>query len=537
MYQDRFLANFLLTFKWIRRRAIQFLLVAATCSSAVASDHELSFAWPVDLGPLNPHLYAPNQMFAQSMVFEPLVKYRSDGSTVPWLARSWTVSEDGRTYRFNLRDDVRFSNGEQFTAHTVQENFRAVLDNIDRHRWLELANQIRRFEAIDDYTFELELKNPYYPILQELALARPFRFIAPSQFVDGGTKKGIKAPVGTGPWKLVQSNLGQDYRFERNEGYWGDKPAYGAVKVKILPDPNSRSIAFETGQIDFLYGTSGPISPDSYERFSKKPELSVQLSAPYQTLAFALNSSRGPTADLSVRKAINHAVNKDLIVQTILHGTQKKADTLFASNVPYADIHLQPYKFDPELAERMLEAAGWTRSAAGAIRVRDGVPLEIDLAFIGNDPVSRSIAEVVQADLAKVGIAITLIGEEESSIYARQRDGRFGMIFNRTWGAPYDPHAFVSSMRFPTHADYQAQLGLPSKKHIDALIDEVLSSTDEQQRRAIYRSILSELHEQAVYLPLTYITAMALARPGISNISFGAMASDIPFETLQPAPE
>src|SRR3546814_10525130 len=99
-----------------------------------------------------------------SMVFEPLVKYQSDGSTVPWLARSWAVSEDGRTYRFELRDDVRFSNGEQFTAHTVQENFRAVLDNIDRHRWLELANQISRFEAIDDYTFELELKSPYYPI-------------------------------------------------------------------------------------------------------------------------------------------------------------------------------------------------------------------------------------------------------------------------------------------------------------------------------------------------------------------------------------
>src|SRR3546814_1936207 len=102
-------------------------------------------------------------MFAQWMVFEPLVKYQSDGSTVPWLARSWAVSEDGRTYRFELRDDVRFSNGEQFTAHTVQETFRAVLVNIDRHRWLELANQISSLAAIDAYTFDLELQSQTYP--------------------------------------------------------------------------------------------------------------------------------------------------------------------------------------------------------------------------------------------------------------------------------------------------------------------------------------------------------------------------------------
>src|SRR3546814_14461917 len=118
--------------------------------------------------------------------------------------------------------------------------------------------------------------------------------------------------------------------------------------------------------------SSDLISPDSYERFSKNPKLSVRLSEPYQTLAFALNSARGPTADLSVRRAINHAVNTDLIVQTILHGTQKTADTLSAPNVPYADIHLQPNKFDPELAERMRDAARWPPPAPGPLRARDG---------------------------------------------------------------------------------------------------------------------------------------------------------------------
>ena len=521
----------------IRWKSVLLMLAIGCSSGAFATDRTINFAWPVDLGPLNPHLYSPNQMFAQSMVYEPLVKYQSDGTVIPWLAQSWSVSENGRIYRFKLRDDVYFSNGEPFTASAVEKNFQAVLANIDKHAWLELANQISRVESLDEHTFELELKNPYYPLFQELALARPFRFVAPSQFVDGGTVKGIKAPVGTGPWKLTHSRLAQNYLFERNDNYWADKPIYKAINVKILPDPNSRAIALETGQVDLVYGISGPVSPDSFQRFSKTSGMTTHLSEPYQTLAFALNSAKGPTADLAVRRAINHAVNKDMIVEMVLYGTQKKADTLFAPNVPYADIGLQPYSYDPDLARTLLQDAGWISPTPGAIRTRNGEPLKVELAFIGNDPVSRSIAEVVQADLAKAGIAVSLVGEEESSIYARQRDGRFGMIFNRTWGAPYDPHAFVSSMRVPTHADYQAQLGLPNKKEIDAAIGSVLISTDEQERRAIYRSILTDLHEQAVYLPLTYITAMAVARPGVGNISFGATASEIPFEQFRPTAE
>jgi nickel transport system substrate-binding protein len=102
---------------------------------------------------------------------------------------------------------------------------------------------------------------------------------------------------------------------------------------------------------------------------------------------------------------------------------------------------------------------------------------------------------------------MALVGEEESSIYARQRDGR-GMIFNRTWGAPYDPHAFMSSMRVPSHADYQAQQGLPDKPLIDKEIGEVLTTSDETQRQALYRDILTRLHNDAVYLPISYVSMM-----------------------------
>jgi nickel transport system substrate-binding protein len=120
------------------------LLALFACAPllACAASNEITTAWPVNVGPLNPHLYTPNQMYAQSMVYEPLVKYQADGSVKPWLAKSWTHSADGKVWTFTLRDDVTFSNGEAFDAHAAAENFRVVLDNRQRHAWLELVNQI-----------------------------------------------------------------------------------------------------------------------------------------------------------------------------------------------------------------------------------------------------------------------------------------------------------------------------------------------------------------------------------------------------------
>ncbi|MGY6564901.1 MAG: nickel ABC transporter substrate-binding protein [Halomonadaceae bacterium] len=522
------------------RAALSLMLAASLGLSATfmtipsAAQERLNFSWPSNVGALNPHLYSPNQMFAQAMVFEPLVRYQADGQVVPWLAESWEVSDDGRTYTFQLREDVSFSNGEPFDAAAVVANIEAILANRERHAWLELANQIQGAEVVSEHVFRLQLGEPYYPLLQELALPRPFRFIAPSQFVEGGTKEGIEAPIGTGPWVLSDTRMGERDLFVRNESYWGAAPAFDEIDVKVIGDPNTRAIAFETGEIDLIYGAEGPISPDTFERFRAMGMYTAELSEPMRTNALALNSNRGPTADRAVRLAINHAVDKDTLIDSVLYGTQRRADTLFSPNVPYADIGLEAYAFDPQRASELLEEAGWQLASGSRIRQRNGEELMIELVFVGNDAVAKSMSEVIQADLGRVGIGVRLIGEEESSVYARQRDGRFGMIFNRTWGSPYDPHAFVSSMRAPSHADYQAQLGMPDKETLDERISQVLLSTDEAQRQALYEWILTRLHDEAIYLPLTYITAIGVARPELGPMPFGAMASEVPFDQLKP---
>ncbi|MGP3590626.1 nickel ABC transporter substrate-binding protein [Vagococcus sp. WN89Y] len=513
-----------------RHAGALLMLCASFAVSAV--QHTLTTAWPVNVGPLNPHLYTPNQMFAQSMVYEPLVKYQSDGSVKPWLASSWTHSDDGKTWIFTLRDDVKFSNGEIFNAQAAAENFRAVLDNRPRHAWLELANQITDVKALSANQLQITLKSAYYPFLQELSLPRPFRFIAPSQFKNHQTKEGIKAPIGTGPWVLQTSRLNQYDILVRNEHYWGKKSALDKVVIKVIPDPTSRAVALETGDIDMLYGNEGLLSLDTFARLRADPAWHTQLSAPLETVMLALNSARAPTSELAVREALNYAVDKKALVDGALYGTQQVADTLFAPTVPYANIGLAPRRYDPQKAQALLDEAGWTLPAGKTIREKAGQPLHIELAFVGTDALSKSMAEIIQANLRQLGVDITLIGEEESSIYARQRDGRFGMIFTRTWGAPYDPHAFMSSMRVPSHADYQAQRGLPDKAIIDKEIGEVLTTRDENQRRALYKDLLTRLHNEAVYLPISYVSMMVVAKPALGTIPFAPIAQEIPFEQI-----
>ncbi|GAA0292136.1 ABC transporter substrate-binding protein [Rhodovulum strictum] len=131
-------------------RLLAMLALALGLAAPLAAPAQtLDFSWPLNVGPLNPHLYSPNQMFAQSMVYEPLVKYQADGSVAPWLAESWTVSEDGRTFTFALRPGVTFSNGEPFDAAVVKKNFDAVLANAQRHAWLGLIDAIDSVAVVD----------------------------------------------------------------------------------------------------------------------------------------------------------------------------------------------------------------------------------------------------------------------------------------------------------------------------------------------------------------------------------------------------
>ncbi|CAH2604878.1 Ni(2(+)) ABC transporter periplasmic binding protein [Rhodovastum atsumiense] len=510
-------------------------LAALAClpASATASrSTTVSVAWPVNVGPLNPHLYSPNQMFAQAMVYEPLVRYVEGGRIEPCLATAWTIEDDGRSYVFRLRENVRFTDGVAFDAAAVKANVDAVLANRPRHQWLDLINQIEGLDVLDAMTIRLRLRNPYYPTLLELALVRPLRFLSPAAIPPGGnTAAGIAAPIGTGPWKLAETVRGERDVFLRNNAYWGDAPQVERLVIKVVPDPTTRALALQSGEIDLLYGTD-LLDSDAFRRLSADPRFTAAISPPLASRLLLLNSGRGPTTDPVVRWAILHAVNRPSLVRNILLDSEPVAETLFAPNFPYTDVPLEPFAFDRARATRLLDEAGWSLPAGGKVRTRQGQACSLDLAFIGTEALQKAIAETVQGDLARVGIAVRLIGEEASSFYARQKSGEFGMIFGDTWGAPYDPHAFMASMRTPSHGDWQAQRGLPMKAEIDRRISEVLVEADDTKRRAEYAWLLRTLHEQAVYLPISYLANKLVMRRTLGRMPFGPTRNEIPFERL-----
>jgi len=513
---------------------IMLALGVSACGKKNAAKDTIVYSYMSNAGPLNPHMYSPNHMFAQSMVYETLVKLKDDGTIGAALAESWDISADGKEYTFHLRRDVRFQNGEVFNAAIVEKNFSAIMGNKARHAWLGITEKIADFKAKGEYDFVLTLSGAYYPALSDLALPRPFTFLAEAGFPDDGdTSKGIKTPIGTGAWKLSETKLGEYDLFVRNDDYWGGKPKAVKVLIKVIPDPVSRALAFEAGDIDLIYGM-GQVNYDTFVRLKNSGGVSASISKPMGTVTLALNTARGPTKELAVRQALQHLTNKKEIISGVTLGTQIQAETYFAPSVPYCNAGLVPYEYNKEKAKSLLDGAGWILPAGKEIREKNGTPLEIDLCFVGNDASDKAIAEVLQGQALEVGINLKLLGEEEDSFYSRQKQGNFGMIFSETWGPPYEPHAMVSSMLLPSHADYMAQIGLSEKSKIDSDIRAVFVTTDVNTRQALYKEILTTLHNEAVYLPIYYMTMFEVHRGAqIENVRFGNDKNHIFFEDMK----
>ena len=494
-------------------------------ASAESTKDELVFVNYRDIRDLNPHLYA-GEMYAQEMLYETLVNITENGYE-GCLAESWDISEDGKTYTFHIRDGVKFSDGEVCDANAIKANFDAIIENKDRHTWLEMMNLLVGVSAPDDKTFVIELSEPYYPLLTELGVTRPFAMISPKAMKDGSTKDGVNAYIGTGPYVLTDFVTDEYAVFEANENYWGEQPKIKKITVKVIPDNQTRILALEKGEIDMIFGKN-MIDADAINQYTGNDKFTVSLSDPTSTRQIVLNTTRDVLADKEVRQALQHATNKQTISEGIFYGLEQPADTLFAKTVPYCDIDLEPYAYDVELAQSMLDEAGWV-VGSDKIREKDGQKLNIDLLYNSDSVTEKAIAEYLQSEYQKIGIALNIHGEEEQSYRDNMKAGNFDMVFNICWGTPYDPQSSLAAMRAPVYGDYAAQLGLEDKADIDQAITDILVSTDETKRQELYTFVLTRLHEDAVYIPLTYECNKAIYRSDLQGFHFTQTQYEVPF--------
>lgn len=487
---------------------------------------ELVFVNYRDIRDLNPHLYA-GEMYAQEMLFETLVNITEDGYE-GCLAESWDISDDGRIYTFHIREGVYFTDGEVCDANAIKANFDAILENKSRHTWLEMMNLLVGVSAPDDHTFVIELSEPYYPLLTELGVTRPFAMISPAAMKDGSTMNGVNEFIGTGPYKLTEFVTDEYAVFEANENYWGGEPDIKKITVKVIPDNQTRILALEKGEIDMIFGKN-MIDADGINQYLDNDDFVVALSEPTSTRQIVLNTTRGVLADKAVRHAIQHATNKEAISQGIFYGLEEPADTLFSRSIPYCDIDLEPYAYDMELAASMLDEAGWSAGRDG-IREKDGVRLEMGLLYNSDSVTEKSIAEYLQSEYLNLGIALNIVGEEEQSYRDNMKNGNFDMVFNICWGSPYDPQSSLAAMRAPVYGDYEAQQGLEDKAEIDEAITKIMVSTDEKERQELYTFVLTRLHEDAVYIPLTYECNKAIYCADLQGFHFTQTQYEVPFQ-------
>ena len=503
---------------------------AASASAAASGEvrDELIFVNYRDIRDLNPHLYA-GEMYAQSILYDTLVSITADGYE-GCLAESWDISEDGRTYTFHIRPNVLFSDGEKCDANAILANFNAILENRERHTWLEMMNLLVGVSAPDENTFVIEMSEPYYPMLTELGCIRPFAMISPSCMINGSTKDGVNGHIGTGPYVLTDFVTDEYAVFERNENYWGKAPAIRKITVKVIPDNQTRIMALESGEIDLIFGKN-MIDADAISQYLDSDRFTVGLSDPTSTRHIVMNTTREILGDPAVRKALQHATDRQTISDGIFYGLEQPADTLYATTVPYCNVGLKPYEYSTETAAQILDEAGWVLGS-DKMRAKDGKQLALDLLYNSDSVTEKTIAEYLQSEYLKLGISMTIHGEEEQSYRDNMKAGNFDMVFNICWGMPYDPQSSLAAMRAPVYGDYAAQQGLDDKAEIDEAITKILTSTDDAERQELYKSVLTNLHEDAMYLPLTYECNKALYTSALHGVHFGTDQYDVPFADM-----
>ncbi len=497
------------------------------------TEKSITVSWPRDIGTMNPHVYNPSQLFAQSMIYEPLISYKEGGKLEPHLAESWTISEDGKEYTFKLRENVKFSDGTPFNAAVVKKNFDSVMKNSNLHSWLGVINVLEKTEVVDDLTFKMTLKEPYYPALQDLSLVRPVRFLGEAGFPDDGdTSKGIKKPVGTGPWMLADYKKDEYAVFTRNPNYWGESPKIDKVTVKIIPDAETRVMAFEKGELDLIYG-EGVISMDSFNQLKESDKYVTDLSEPVGTRSLLLNTTNEKLADLRVRLALQYGFNKNAMVEGITLGLEEKADNILSKNFPYTDIDVDSINYNVKKAKSYLEEAGWKLPSGKTVREKNGQPLELELIYDKTDPIQKAMAETMQAEWAAIGVKLNITGVELTVQIQRRKAGDFDIDFWYNYGAPYDPHSFINVVAKKGWGVSEAHSSLSMKPELDQQVKDALASTDEKERQKLYSSILNTLQEQSVIVPISYIKKTVVYQKNVKEFIFPANRDEHPFNGIE----
>ena len=461
--------------------------------------------------------------------YDTLFEYNTDGEVVGVLAEDWSMSEDGKTYTFQIKQGVKFSDGSDLTAEDVAKSILAVPVNLGQYNgsYGRLSTIIEDAVVVDEYTVELHLTQPYYNTLRELCLANPFGIVSSEQFNEDLTAKDTfrTATYGTGPYMYAGDNDGQTWNFGRNPNYWGEAPDVDSFSIKYIPDNDAKILAMQNGEVDFLSGIKN-ISAESFEQMEQTEGFQAQADEKsLQTYYVGYNLSDPIFGDQTVREAISSAVDKDAIVESIYGGLYDKADTFFSRNLPYCDVEQTIYNFDLDHANQILDEAGYTDTDGDGIREKDGVKLSASFMYQTGSASDDNLVVYICDQASKIGIELTPQSAQMMDWYAMVQSGEYGLTIFKTQGGYYDPASVVTNINPATSMDpILMQIGV-SQPEIAALVDELDSSADEARIQEIYSTILTTMADQCLTTPLIYTRQLTVYSDTVSSYTFPTDAS------------
>lgn len=398
-------------------------------------------------------------------LFNGLVRLDNDLEIAPDIAESWEVSKDALTYRFRLRPGVTFSSGREVKTHDFKYSFERVLDPETKspNVWVfekilgakefrdGQADEVKGIRTINDYTIEIKLEKPFSPFLGLLTM--PPAYVVPVEEVLHSGPDFSSRPVGTGPFVIREWLPDRQLKLERRDDYFGRPAKVGGLIYRVIPEELTAVAEFELGNLDVL-----DVPPSEYSRYRESSKWKDLMSSirGINTYYLGLNCERPPFDDPGLRRALNHAIDREKILSTLHEGRGRLA------HGPIPDLLREwpapaPYEYDPSKAKRYLEENNMAE-------------LKVNL-YVNSPLADIDMAEVIQAYLKEIGMRVRIRPLEWSAFKEAVSTGEADMFWLSWWADYPDPENFMFPLFHSTNLGPAGNRVRYSNPEVDSLIE------------------------------------------------------------------
>lgn len=463
------------------------LLLTVGCGGSPAESgggpkDTLVWVQAADVTSLDPHVGKETPAVTVTcQIFDTLLTMDENNQPAPLLAESFE-NLDELTWRFKLRRDVKFHDGEPMTAEDVVFSLNRAIESPYVSYVVDIIDQAI---AEDDYTVVLKTKTPYAPLLSNLTV--PFTAIVPKHVVEADEEGFRLNPVGTGAYKFAEWKQGEYAKLTSNPDYFLGAPKTANLQMRVVPEASQRLIALETGEADLAY----VISANDTKRIRDNDQFQL-FESPSQTVTYLTqNMTKKHFASDKVRQAIRYGVNTQLIVDSMLYGSGETANSLIPPSTFGFSDKSKVYGYDIEKAKQLMAEAGYPDGFSCVLSVTD-------------DPVKMEICQVIQNQLKEIGIDATIQVREYGTWIDELGTGSHDLSFTAwvcvTADADYDYYSLYHS----SQVGYPGNDAFLKNENVDRLVMAGRETADPAERQQYYDQLEELLGDITPYTPLYY---------------------------------